>query len=320
MKVRFGFVAMSTILEDTSPAKTMTVKYFKKQEDKEEVLNKLLNIARTNLENTYQILQHCDKMDIHMYRFSSKLLPLLGIEGTESVNYFEKLEEEFKKIGDFVKEKDMRVSFHPAQFTVLNSPKEHVFKNSIQDLLYHVQQLEAMGLDEKTKMVLHVGGAYGDKDKAIERFIEQWKVVPASIQKRLILENDDKTFNAEEVVNLCEYINVPMVLDIHHHKCNHENEDLSPIIDRIFKTWNTTGIVPKIHVSSPKNEKEFRSHHDYINPDDLVPFLDLAKEYNQDLDIMIEAKKKDETLVQLMKDLSKNKDCKMIDGSSFVYK
>lgn len=320
MKIRFGFVAMSTILKDVSPAKTMQLSYLRRNIDSPEIFDRILSISKQNLENTLELLRHAHSLDIHMYRFSSKLLPLLGTPETSHVDYFGELKESFLNIGNFVKEQDMRVSFHPAQFTVLNSPKEQVVANSIADLQHHIMQLEAMGLDNRTKMVLHVGGAYGDKPLSLSRFKENWNtIVPQNIKERLILENDDKTFTAKEVLSLCQDIGVPMVFDTHHHNCNNDGEKLGDLVPSIFETWKDTGINPKVHISSPKNEKESRSHHDYINVDDIMPFLNVAREVGKDIDIMIEAKQKDTTLLKLTKELSDIKGFTQIDTSTLIY-
>lgn len=105
-------------------------------------------------------------------------------------------------------------------------------------------------------------------------------------------------------------INVPIVLDYHHYKCNKSDID----IERIFKTWN---IKPKLHFSSPKNKKNFRSHSDYINSNDFIEFIELIKKYNTDVDIMLEAKMKDEALSRLVRELKYKTNYNFIDDTSF---
>jgi UV DNA damage endonuclease len=128
--------------------------------------------------------------------------------------------------------------------------------------------------------------------------------VPGYIADRIAIENDDKTFTAKDVLELCNAISLPMVLDIHHYQCNNEGENLAEILPAVFSTWNTAGLPPKFHISSPKSAIDFRSHHDFVNPDDLYPFLRLARELNNDIDIMVEAKQKDRAMFQLVRDLA----------------
>jgi UV DNA damage endonuclease len=143
-----------------------------------------------------------------------------------------------------------------------------------------------MGLDRRAKLVTHVGGGYKDKKKSLERFLENWKRLPERITGRFTLENDDKTFTAGEVLFLCARLGLPMVLDIHHYRCNPGDDDLAGIFPEIISTWARTSLPPKIHISSPKSPVDFRSHHDFVSADDLYPFLKLAREFNHDLDVM----------------------------------
>jgi UV DNA damage endonuclease len=107
-----------------------------------------------------------------------------------------------------------------------------------------------------------------------------------------------------------------MVLDIHHYRCNHdEDEDLNKIIPKFINSWRKSGLKPKIHVSSPRSKKDMLSHNDYINPDDLYPFIKLMSKFNSELDVMVEAKKKDEAMFKLVKELNNYKGIKRIDDA-----
>ncbi|MGZ4032220.1 MAG: UV DNA damage repair endonuclease UvsE [Tumebacillaceae bacterium] len=321
MKIRLGFVAMSVHLKNASPSKTMTVTNFEKVIDREVALRKLTRIAAENLQNTLRVLRHANAHDIKLYRFTSKFIPLIGHELTEDWNFWGKIGPEFEEVGAFVRDHGMRVSFHPDHFTVLNSKSREVIENSLADLDRHVKMFELMGLDEKAKMVMHVGAGNKNKEESIQRFETEWENVPHRIRNRLMLENDDKTFTVSETLGLCERLDIPMVLDIHHHRCNPGEDDLRELTPRIFKLWEGTGLPPKIHVSSPKNEKDFRHHADYIDANDLIPFLDLVRELGDtDLDIMVEAKQKDDSVMRLADDLEKRDGFKRLNGASFTYR
>ena len=167
-------------------------------------------------------------------------------------------------------------------------------------------------LNIKTNMIMHVGSNVFGKQKSITRFINNFKLLDEESKKLIILENDDKIFNIEDTLKICKTLNIPMVLDYHHHICNNDNLNLKNYIEEIFKTWKNN--TPKIHLSSPKNKKEFRSHHDYIKIED---FINLTQEIkiDKDFDIMIEAKQKDEALFKLTREL-KYKDYKFIDETT----
>ena len=306
MLIRFGFVAMSTILENASPSKTITLKTYQSLvlKNPQGALEKVLRTAQENLANSLRLLRHCRAHRIRMYRFSSKIIPLATHPALKDWDYIKDVKPELQEIGDFIKENKMRVTFHPDHYTLLNSPKEEVFQTSIADLAHHCRIFNAMGLDERAKLTIHVGGGYRDKDESLERFIENWGRIPKGIAKRLSLENDDKTYTANETLNLCEKLQLPMVLDIHHFRCNHEDgSTLDELCPRFIATWQGTGLRPKIHISSPKDDANPRSHHDYVNPMDLLPFLEIARINNVDLDVMVEAKQKDAAMFRLVKEL-----------------
>ena len=157
-------------------------------------------------------------------------------------------------------------------------------------------------------MVLHVGSSQGGKEASIDRFIENLKLFPQNITDKLIIENDDKTFTAKDVLDLCKRINKPMVLDVHHHICNNEGEEIEELLPEVFKTWENEILPPKIHFSSPREFENDRKHADYINSSDFIKFLEKAKEVcDIDFDVMIEAKQKDLALEKLMKELKELK-------------
>lgn len=315
-KIRFGFVAMSTELKDASPSKTMTYARFSKLEDRQAAIGRLEQIAEMNLHNTLRLLKHCNAHQIMMYRFSSKLIPLATHAALDGWSPYAKLAPSFQAIGQFVKEKGMRVSLHPDHFCVFSTPRQEVLKNSIRDMEYHVDMLEAMELDEKSKCNIHMGGAYGDKETAGSRFIQQFSELPPRLKHRVTLENDDKTFNVAETLAAAEAVGVPMVLDIHHHAVNSGGITNEELIDhywpRIVATWArecerlniTIDELPvKIHASSPKSMSDPRGHADYVEVEPLLQFLEQASHRASSIDCMLEAKAKDVALFQLMEEL-----------------
>ncbi|OFW80228.1 MAG: hypothetical protein A2201_02680 [Alicyclobacillus sp. RIFOXYA1_FULL_53_8] len=321
MKVRFGFVAMAMSLTNASPSQTMTVRQFQALSDRDAALRKLTRIAASNLSNTLRVLRHAHASGIHVYRFSSKLVPLFGHDLTTEWGFLEQLSDDFQQVGHFVKEHRMRVSFHPDHYTVLNSSNEGVFRASVADLLRHVAMLETMGLDDEAKLVLHIGGAYKDKALALERFRQHWGEVPPAVQARLTLENDDKSYTAKDTLKLCQDLALPMVLDVHHDLCNPDaNATLRDLLGDIFATWTDTSLVPKVHISSPKSEADLRSHADFVDVESVLPFLNLAREYNQDFDVMLEAKQKDEAVFWLMKNLAKISGVQVLDGATIRFR
>src|SRR5699024_8558815 len=166
---------------------------------------------------------------------------------------------------------------------------------------------------------IHVGGAYGDKKKTLRRFNQNLKNLPIEIKRQMTLENDDKTYNVEETMITCEKENIPMILDYHHHMANPTEGELSHYLPRIFNTWKTTYNIPKVHISSPKSEKAYRSHADYVSIEFVLPFLKMAKELNQDFDIMIEAKQKNLAMHRLIEEIASIRGVKRISSSTLEW-
>lgn len=303
MKIRLGYVAMSMNLKNCSPSKTATVTVLDKLDDTKNKINRLKHIAKENLQNTLRILKYNKAKDIYVYRMSSKIFPLATYPGLEYTNYIEELKPELKLLGDFIKTNKMRISSHPDHFVLLNSISNKVYEDSVKDLMYHLGMFEAMGLDENYKFVLHVGGMYKNKVDSIKRFYEGFEKLDDRLKERIILENDDKTFNALDVLEICSKIKIPMVLDVHHHNCNKCNIELDELLNKAFDTWNEESLVPKIHYSSPKDIKNFRSHAEYIDIEDFNKFLTIAKMVGRDFDIMLEAKQKDNALLKLRNEI-----------------
>jgi UV DNA damage endonuclease len=337
MIVRFGYVAMSVQLENASPSRTMTMTNFTKLADREAGLHRLERIAEENLTNTLRLLKHNRYMDVQVYRFTSKLIPLVTHEDLKDWDPYPVLANAYAEVGAFVREHRMRVSFHPDHFTVLSTPREEVFRNSVKDLDHHVRMLEAMGLDERATCNIHVGGSYGDKELSGQRFIDQFRSIEERITQRITLENDDKTFTAAETLTISEEVGAPMVLDIHHHAVNPGNKHVAELWPRILKSWDSSiwnerqvelashgqapeWLPPKLHVSSPKSLSDPRGHADYIDLEPFMKFLSEIAGSTPAIDVMIEAKRKDEALFQLMDDFraleASGGPVRVIDGGS----
>ncbi|WP_290459195.1 UV DNA damage repair endonuclease UvsE [Romboutsia ilealis] len=315
MIIRLGYVAIALNLGKVTSSSTLTYTRYLKL-NKEDRLKKLKEVTYSNIEALEKILRYNIDNNIHFYRMTSNFIPLATHPDVmwDYLKYFKK---DLEYIGKLIKDNNLRVDAHPDQFNVINSDRESVVENTLRTLNMQVDLFEAMNY-EQGKLVIHIGGAKGGKDIALDRFINNLKNVPKRITDRLILENDDKTFNAKEVLQICERINLPMVFDIHHHNCNNCEEDIKSLLPQIFKTWEDEELVPKIHFSSPREFEKDRKHADYIDANRFLEFIYKAKEsVNKDFDIMIEAKKKDIALNILVKDLKKlTKDIKFIDSAT----
>ena len=315
MRIRLGYVALSMSLNNITTSSTITYTNYQKLDDKLKKY-KLDEIIKSNFFDLEKILKYNIKNNIHFYRLTSKFIPLSTLIDFDYIN---KYKVSYQRIGNIINNSKMRVDTHPDQYCVLNSVNKNIVDNSISILNYHKNMLCAMKI-KNPKVILHIGSSNFGKDKSITRFINNFNLLDDEIKKMLLIENDDKIYNIIDTLNLCNKINVPMVLDYHHYMCNNNGEKINDYIKQIFDTWNNEKIIPKIHFSSPKNKtkKDIRSHHDYINSDDFIDFIEKIKFINRDFDVMIEAKMKDEALFRLVRELKYKTDYKFVDETTFI--
>jgi UV DNA damage endonuclease len=317
MRIRFGYVAIALGIPQGYPNKRTTVLNLNKIEDKADQLSKLSRLAQENLTTQLRILRYNAAHDINVFRITSNLIPLATHPITHGWDYCEEFRGELLAIGEIVKNYGMRISAHPDHFTIINTPSDRVLEAALADLRYHHNLFEAMGLGSEAKLVLHVGGLYKDKAQSLNQFKTSFYQLPDKIRGRIVIENDDKSYTVDDVLTLCKEIQSPMVLDVHHHNCCNKGTDLAELLPAIFATWGEQ--IPKIHFSSPKAGGNQRAHADYINVDEFLKFLKVAKQYNQDFDVMIEAKQKDVALFSLMEELDKVPGVNRIHKAGIVY-
>lgn len=307
MKIRLGYACISETIKATCTNYTYT--NFIKEED----YNKLSNIIISNLLDLDKLLTYNQNNNIHFFRISSNLIPLSTIKDI-NFDYYNPYKIYYDSISKKIKK--MRVDFHPNEYCVLNSVRKEVVENSMSILKYHYNLLKYFNIKNKI-LVLHIGSNALGKNNSISRFINNFNKLPKNIKKCIAIENDDKIFNIKDCLYINSLTNIPIVLDYHHHICNN-NSNLYDDIEKIFATWKN--INPKIHFSSPKNKtkKEFRSHNDYINSDEFIKFINSIKNLDYNVDIMIEAKKKDEAMFKLIRELKYKTDYKFIDDTTFI--
>lgn len=200
-----------------------------------------------------------------------------------------------------------RLTTHPGQFTQLGSPRKQVIENALRDLEYHAELLGLLKLppqqDRDAVMILHMGGVFGDKPATLDRFRETYAKLSNNVKKRLVLENDDVCYSMHDLLPICEELNIPFVLDFHHHNIIFDAENIregtKDIIDffpRICATWSRKGITPKMHYSEPTaaaiTGRQRRKHSARVATLPPCP---------PDMDLMIEAKDKEQAVFELMR-------------------
>ena len=293
MKVRLGYACITNALDESSSS-LLTYTHFKKLGSSG--YNKLNEVIISNFNSLENILKYNISNDIKFYRLSSNIIPLISHPNVDIdlTNY----KDYFKKVGDIINKNKLRVDMHIDPYYVLNSVNEDVVKSTINICKIYHNMFKLMNI--KSNLIFHIGGKTISKEEGIKRFISNFKMLDKEIKDMILIENDDKIYDIIDCINISKSINCKIVLDYHHYMCNKGGVDIKDYLEYIFNTFEG---IPKVHFSSPKSKKEYRAHHDYINIKEFVNFLDMIKVYNRDIDIMIEAKMKDDAVFRLIRQL-----------------
>jgi UV DNA damage endonuclease len=268
---------------------------------RQEALAKLALLCAANADALMATLQYCASHGIGCFRINSQILPIKthpqqGYDVTELPGS-EVIIERFRQCGEFSKQRNLRICFHPDQFVVLNSPRADVVASSIAELEYQAEVCEWIGADV---INIHAGGAFGDKQSALLAFARNLGRLSNRVRTRLCLENDDRIFTPADLLTLCQAYAVPLVYDVHHHRCNPDDLSVLEATEQASRTWNRE---PLFHVSSPREGwrgPKPQRHHQYINPKDFPVFW-------QDLNITVEveAKAKELAIARLRRSLAR---------------
>ncbi len=307
-KVNFGLCCL--FKEEKIQYKTYTKSGLLKLSLKDQ-REKVKEIIFNNIKSLQQSFDYCYNNDIKSFRMSSDVIPhSTYIRIILSVEELENIYKELKNLTPY----DLVLSMHPSQIVNLGSPSEEVVRNSIEELKNHWLIFDK--INTKTKEInIHLGGGYGDKKSAKERFIKVAKELP--FLKNITIENDELTYSIEDCLEVSKELNIPVTFDIHHHKCHLLNKDYKSeytdvisIINDCKKTWIKRGYNHmRIHLSSPKDgystSSKSRPHTDLINEEDMndLSFLKLDNDLNIHIDV--EAKHK-EVAVFKVRDYFKN--------------
>ena len=208
--MRIGYACLAVAL-DGAQQKTCTLKTATPE--------RLVSLAGENLFALARMIDYNIANQIPLFRISSDIVPF-GSSRASALPWDTLHAEILNSIAKKIKQSNMRVSMHPGQYTVLNSPDSDVVRRAIEDLAYHAKFLDRLDLDNTHKIILHVGGKYGDSISARKRFHSVYRDLPNSITNRLVLENDGSIFQIDEVLELCHTIGAPAVYDNLHNAIN----------------------------------------------------------------------------------------------------
>lgn len=277
---------------------------------------------KTSLAYLDAILDHCAAHRIRMYRMSSDLAPYATHPDMPQFHgMVRESASELRAVGARARAQDIRLSFHPSQYVILNSPDKTLTARSVWDLASQAEMLDLMELGDEAVIVIHVGGIYGDRAASRARWAETWKTLPEPVRRRLVLENDDTRFSAADVIWIHGETGVRLVFDHQHFWClNPEGMELRDALAHMIATW-PPGTRPKVHFSSPRTELRevkrkdaktrrtttinvapvWTGHADFCHPFEFINFMREAA--GLAFDVMLEAKAKDLALIRLRPEL-----------------
>ncbi|MEG0296269.1 MAG: UV DNA damage repair endonuclease UvsE [Clostridium sp.] len=270
---------------------------------------KASEVISNNLNDLLEILKYNNLNNIKLFRISSDIIPLASHPNFD-LDWISEFKDILSTIGSFIKTNNIRVSMHPGQYTILNSPKEEVVQKSIADLKFHADFLDSLGIDYSHKLILHIGGVYNDKNSAINRFITTYKSLPKNIKARLIIENDERCFSFDDVFYISTQTGAPVIFDNLHQQCylkrTLSNVETKEILIKAASTWDNC--VPKIHYSQQAPDKKIGSHSPTIRIKEFLEYYNLINETNLDIDIMLEVKDKNLSVLKVNNIINKPPD------------
>jgi UV DNA damage endonuclease len=298
--LKIGYPCINLTLKNPYSS-TFRLKSFSEKRFNETVknnLNHLLKILKFNLSN-----------NILFFRLSSDIIPFAS-HPICKINWDYIFKTELNEIGEFIKKNNMRISMHPDQFVILNSKNEKIIENSVRELQYHSKVLESMNLLYNAKIQIHIGGVYDDKKTSKERFIKTFMKLEENLKKRIIIENDDRSYALKDCLNVSEETRIPIVFDTLHHECLNNNETIQEALTSSTNTWKyILDGYPIIDYSSQSIGERKGKHTKTIDKNHFISYykelIKFSKNKSMVADIMLEIKDKENSAL-LALELIKN--------------
>ena len=313
--IQLGLCCLNTKLRSQKPTVFMSRSMIQKTMEDIDGIDIAKQRSFQNIKDIKTMIDWNIENDINVMRLSSNIFPHLSnwkmtkCETMVDPILFEEYQTldwcrtELEDIGKYANDKKHRLTFHPGQYNQVGAQSREVYEKTILDLGLHAKIFDIMGMGPNSIMVIHGGGVYKNKGETIDRWKRQFLEMPEAIRDRLVFENCEKSYCIEDIIPISEYLNIPIVHDTHHYTCfkhynptvNQKSADdlMIPVLD----TWRRRNIKPKFHISE-QGSGRVGHHSDFV---EVIPkyLLDIPIKHNRDIDIMIEAKKKEQAILRL---------------------
>ncbi len=254
--------------------------------------SRLRELIEANLAALDACLDYVARLNLELFRINSGVIPFAS-HPVNGLPWTRLYAAPLAALGRKARRLGLRLSMHPGQFTVLNSPSPDVVAASVAELKYHADFLDALGMAQDSKVVIHLGGVYGDKPAALRRLDGAWARLPRDVRRRLVLENDERLYSAQEALDAAERLDAPMVFDRFHHRVygGPSGAPVAALLRRAVKTWRRRDGRPKVHFSSQAAGEKAGTHGETIVKGEFEEFLEESR--GIDLDVMVEARAKE---------------------------
>ncbi len=256
---------------------------------------RLVETVGRNLDCLEKTLRWNVEHGIGFFRITSDLVPFASHPVCRH-DWAGRFRDRFHKIGRLVRRHRMRISMHPDQFVLLNAIDPEIVASSIRELEYHVRALDLMGLPVSAKVQIHIGGVYGDKSASLRRFVVQHRKLPRAIKRRLVIENDDRSYTVADCLEVNRLAGTPVLFDAFHHKVNGSGESVRDALRRCAATWRRNDGPPMVDYSSQEPGQRRGRHSEHIDRRDFRRFLVDARSI--DCDVMLEIKDKERSALE----------------------
>jgi UV DNA damage endonuclease len=273
---------------------------------REKQLSRLSEICLHNAHSLYHAVETVNRLGIGAFRVTTPLFPRythpqVGYSLDDLPDAGE-IRKRMAEVDRLRRRLDIRLSFHPDQFVSLSSIRPEVVEKSIAELEYQGLLAEMIGSDV---INIHAGGRQGGKDQALERLADNFPRLSQRVKTRLTIENDEISYSVRDLLPLCRKLRIPLVYDVHHHRCNPDGLTVEEATNLAADTWHDRGSGLWTHISSPKQGWKGanpRLHADYIDPEDFPHCW-----RNLPITVDVEAKAKELAVLKLMEDLGLGK-------------
>lgn len=300
MNINIGYCCINTILrkDDIFTSRTCRLKTLK-----ENGIEYSYKLAKQNLLDLKTIIEWNYKNKIYLFRMSSEMFPFSTHPDYHKQYNIEQFKEMLQEIGELAIKYNQRLTFHPGQYNQLTSRRSEVSDKAIIDIDFHSKILDYMGLDNHSIIIIHGGSKQDGMDEALNRFCMNFDKLSGSSKNRLVIENDEIVYNIEDLLELSHILNIPIVIDYHHHNLNPGTCNLNDITQKVLEVWNKKSIKPLFHVSESRIDikpddsiMKRRAHGDYVYtlPNELIKLSE-----DVCIDVDIEAKMKEQSVLKL---------------------